>query len=498
MEYIDTSFCGSFTTHPSLGSFQNVWSNMDINWLNFTASDDEESVQTRTENYCHGLSQTRMAGVSRQSSSTPDQSYVEKSIEIPMNRKRISNSFSDGTVVKRRRGPNKNQKILTEEERKKKKARALCRNAESARTCRGKRKQAEEKLKSKSMNMEKDFHILCQTRELLAQELFDLLEHARSIKDPLIIDAVEQASIRLSSSMTHSRTMQKLLDTRVQQIPLESMITSKINSNSSFQNMPKEAYLPAAIAQTDHKLDASNISMDSYNSLAKKPKTNLSKSQQQTGLSKPRIVLTTNNSPPQNDSGVNTLATPVSIRRMSLAQEDDTKLIKNHLPDSPNMFMGDSIAQKAFENVDLEDLVSEKRLTFVGNQINPEQEKLNFVYSPSSIPQYNEHPSTPFESHFLMQPTPPSLDTPTFNQQTFEFPFSPSFICQTPLGLPGEGCTSSDLETAISQLDIRIDLSRGFFLETIQNAATLLDSFAIGQYIMRAKTNPNTCTYLAD
>lgn len=452
MEYVDTSFCGPFTTHPSLGSFQNVWSNMDINWLNFTASDDEEFVQARTENYRHGLSQTRMAGVSRQSSSKLDQTYIEKSIEEPMNRKRISNSFSDGTVVKRRRGPNKNQKILTEEERKKKKAKALCRNAESARTCRGKRKQAEEKLKSKSINMEKDFHILCQTRELLGRELFDLLEHARAIKDPLIIEAVEQASIRLSSSMTHSRTMQKLLDTRVQQTPLESIIASRINSNSSTQNMPEEAYLPATVTQKGQKLDASNISMDSYNSQAEKAKTSLSKSHLQMDLSKPQIVLTTKNSPLQSDSGVNTLATPVSIRRMSLTQEDDATLIKNQLPDSPNIFMEDTISQEEFENVDLVGLVSEKRLSFMGNQLNSEQDKLDFIYSPSSIPQYNEQPSTPFESHFLMQPTPPSLDTPLFNQQTFDFPFSPSIICQTPLGLPSEGCASSDLETAIAQL----------------------------------------------
>ncbi|POS83422.1 hypothetical protein EPUL_005989 [Erysiphe pulchra] len=458
MENIDSSFCDSFKTHPSLGSFQkflsnmNIWNNMDINWPNSIASDDEEFFQARTENYRHGLSQTEMAGVSRQSSSTPDQSYVEKFNEVPKSRKRLSNSFSDVTVVKRRRGPNKNQKILTEEERKKKKAKALCRNAQSARTCRGKRKQLEEKLKSRSMNIEKDFHLLFRTRELLGQELFDLLEHARVINDPHIIEAVEKASIRLSTSMTHSQSMQELLDTRTQQTPIESMFASRMNSNISMQNMPKEAYLPAAIIQMNHELEARNISMDCYNSQTEESETNLNKSHLQLDLSKPEKVLAMKNSPIQNDSGANTLATPVSIRGMSYAQEDDATLIQNQPPDSPNFFMGDTITQEEFENVDLVGLVSEKRLSFMGNQFNSEQEKLDFVYSPSSIPQYNEQPSIPFESHLLMRPSPLSLDTQTFNQQTFDLSFSPSLICQTPLGLPSEGCASSDLETAIAQL----------------------------------------------
>ncbi|KHJ35562.1 hypothetical protein EV44_g3359 [Erysiphe necator] len=458
MEYIDTSFCDSFTTHSNLDPLHDGWSNMDISWLNFTASDDDEFVQARTENYRHGVSQIGMTGVSRQSSSASDQSHLEKSIEIPMNRKRLSNSFSNGgTVVKRRRGPNKNQKILTEEERKKKKAKALCRNAESARTCRGKRKQAEERLKSKSANMERDFHILCRTREALGQELFNLLEQARSIEDPLIMEAIEQASIRLSSSMAYGRTLKELLDKRLQKITSESMFISRANPNSSaLQSLPEKAYPPTLITQsssaTVQKLNANNVTIDSYNHQVDRTEPNLNNIHLQIDFSKSRRVLSTKDSPPQNDSGMSTLATPVSIRRMSLSRDDEAVVIQNRLPGSPNPFMGDSIPQEEFQNAKLMSFVSEKTLSFLGNQLGSEQEKLDFVYSPSSLPQYNEQSSAPFESHLLMQPTPPSLNTPTFNQQTFDFPYSHSFICQTPLELSSEGCVASDLETAIAQL----------------------------------------------
>ncbi|RKF73462.1 hypothetical protein GcM1_244125 [Golovinomyces cichoracearum] len=457
MEYLDTFYHASSELQQNFDPSRDAQSNTDFDLLNLTVSNCDSS-QVRLEDFRKEATQPRVMELSLDSSFQRDQTKYGQADEKSAKEKGLLRlNTKDCGSVKRRRGPNKNQKVLTEEERKKKKAKALCRNAESARTCRGKRKQAEEKLKIQSANIEREFQILCRTREALSQELFDLLELARSIKDPLIIQAIDQASVRLSLSMTHGRRMQEDLDVGLQHMPPDPLILSRRNSDSLIlQSTPTIEHNSPAILEfppaSSHQLDVENVNPERYSQQKPKNRANAGSPRLRIDVPTSTRILCKKKSPPKNDSEVNTLCTPISIRRISLAQEDEGAITQHKLAHSPNSFTEDRASQEEFGPTQIMELLPHENTSFMGSQPNLEQRAWSYVFSPSPMPQFNEPPSNPFEGHLFMQPTPPSLDTPDINQQSFDFPFPHPLPDQGPLSLSNEDCVISDLETAIAQL----------------------------------------------
>ncbi|TQS34893.1 hypothetical protein Golomagni_04705 [Golovinomyces magnicellulatus] len=457
MEYLDTFYRASSELQQNFDPSRDAQSNTDFDWLNLTVPNCDSS-QVRLEDPRKEATQPRIMELSSDSSLERDQiKYGQANEKSAKGNGLPRSNAKDCGAVKRRRGPNKNQKVLTEEERKKKKARALCRNAESARTCRGKRKQAEEKLKIKSANIEREFQMLCRTREALGQELFDLLELARGIKDPLIIQAIDQATVRLSLSMTHGRKIQEDLDVGLQHMPPDPLISSRRNSDSLIlQSTPTIENRPATFLEfpstISHQRNVEILNPKRYSQQKPKIRDSVKSPHLRIDVPISTRISCKKESPPQNDTAINSLCTPISIRRISLAQKDEGAVTQHKLTRSPNSLTGDRASQEEFGHTQIMELPPHENTSFMSSQPNLEQRAWSNVFSPSPMPQFNEPPSTPFEGHFFMQPTPPSLDTPNINQQSFDFPFSHQLPDQGHLCLSNEDYVISDLETAIAQL----------------------------------------------
>lgn len=470
---------------------------MDFDWFNFTASDDDEFCLGQFENYRQDTTHARAMGEQTQPSfsRTTQVQQLQKSKESPVDEKRLPRTYSDTKIVKRRRGPNKNQKVLTEEERKKKKAKALCRNAESARTCRGKRKQAEEKLKIKSANMERDFHILCQTRRELGQELFGLLEEARNIKDPRLLEAVDQAAVRLSSLMTQGQMIRELLDLdspppvlSSQQLPLESLTTSRRGSGSSTLQQTS-AHLPMTVIEypsssspttTTHSpttttspttiaLQQSKVSNETNSdglNWYQQPEDMkggdklADTTQSQIGLQLSQERSSINASTSQKDVSIVTEISENSIqtpRQISMAQEDESNIIREqpqqNFSSSPNPFMGDASPQESLEKTQLFDILPNQGSPFHG-QLNIEQKLFGYMFPPSPMPLYENNTSpTAFDGQLFMQLNPSSLDTTTYPQQILELSFSqPPIVDQPSSSMLIDESGPSEIDSAIAQL----------------------------------------------
>ncbi|KAI1004981.1 hypothetical protein K3495_g3236 [Podosphaera aphanis] len=229
MENLDVLLNSQCETQSSYGSVQDDQTN-EFDWFNFTAWDDEDDC-TQIQGTQLNLHEQEVDDITSESQlieplDRQNEQSFDVEIERRENERTRARTIAVSSSIKRRRGPNKNQKILTEEERRKKKEKALCRNAESARTCRGKRKQAEERLKSKFSSLEREFQELLQTREELRREVCDLCEQARNKMDPTLDEAVNLAAARLSYMywMTKERYVQgSLQDTGLSQINMDQL-----------------------------------------------------------------------------------------------------------------------------------------------------------------------------------------------------------------------------------------------------------------------------------
>ncbi|CAD6506089.1 BgTH12-07020 [Blumeria graminis f. sp. triticale] len=396
-----------------------------IAWLNFPNSPEKRTPQPLVRK------SKVVCGQKSSFLSQPGHSRLEDVEEGLRQGKRWGEPNVERNPPKRRRGPNKNQKVLTEEERKRKKEKALCRNAESARTCRGKRKQAEERLKSMSLNMEREFHQLCQIRGELSQELFTLLEQARKIKDPPLAEALDQATARLSALIVPCQDWPKILEISPRWPPT-SPYPSRHRANSSTHSKDNAVDIPPAIKCPLPDSEGTHVENNSPG--------------QCSDLAKLRSGSSTRHSP-QIESNVSNINTPISM--VSLATDDEAVALQYQLANSPNPFMDEIIPHDGFVRVPSGEFQASARASVSGQPIG-DGKSLGYVFPLSPLPQLNEQYCSPFNSPLFTHPTPPPFD---FNTRTsFVNPFSHTFSDQPLAQVSPESTGSHQLECAIAQL----------------------------------------------